>query len=270
MTPAQQIAALTEALKCWQSYGCPDCHGDCGSANPPVFSCIMQQTSAALAAVQAPAEVKPVAGDTDARHDLALRLEYLSDGANPGPYGVVSYGSGTTYLTLGSWVGHYASDRVSMIGGGRAEIVNSNIPSSWGKNSDKKGHTAHFLVELANAYRDGKLKIVDFHPPAAPTVQDAARVPEISALIEAVSALGLRQLVAGWNGEDLGEQYPPHPASQLAMLNTTCGVVYAIDTALRAIAAHQPAKLTVAESIARTKSRYAKTLDYLGKTETPK
>ncbi len=92
--------------------------------------------------------------------DLKARLDDLSGGANPGPYGVESYGSGTTYLTLGAWVGHYASDRVPMMGGGRAELVNSNVPSSWGGIS-RKGDTAHFLAELANAYRAGKLRVVE-------------------------------------------------------------------------------------------------------------
>lgn len=91
---------------------------------------------------------------------LKSRLDALSDGANPGPYSVESYGSGTTYLTLGTWVGHYASDTVPMMGGGRAGIVNSNIPSSWGE-EDRKGCTAHFLAELANAYRAGKLTVID-------------------------------------------------------------------------------------------------------------
>lgn len=92
--------------------------------------------------------------------DLRSRLDDLSEGANPGPYGVESYGSGTTYLKLGTWVGHYADERVPMMGGGRAEIVNTNVPSEWGKTS-RKGHTAHFLAELANAYRAGKLRVVD-------------------------------------------------------------------------------------------------------------
>ena len=39
---------LRGSLMRWQSYGCPDCHGDCGSANPPVSCCIMQETRAAL------------------------------------------------------------------------------------------------------------------------------------------------------------------------------------------------------------------------------
>lgn len=41
-------ARLREALGRWQSYGCPDCSGDCGPANPPVSCCIMQETRAAL------------------------------------------------------------------------------------------------------------------------------------------------------------------------------------------------------------------------------
>ncbi len=35
----------------WQNYGCPDCGGDCSSANPPVSCCIMQETQAALEAL---------------------------------------------------------------------------------------------------------------------------------------------------------------------------------------------------------------------------
>lgn len=41
--------ALLAALLRWQHSGCPDCSGDCGSANPPVMCCIMQETRAALA-----------------------------------------------------------------------------------------------------------------------------------------------------------------------------------------------------------------------------
>jgi hypothetical protein len=46
---SEREKALEAALLRWQSYGCPDCSGDCGSANPPVFCCIMQETRAALA-----------------------------------------------------------------------------------------------------------------------------------------------------------------------------------------------------------------------------
>lgn len=88
--------------------------------------------------------------------DLKERLDMLSDGATPGPYGVEAYGSGTTYLRLGSWVGHYADKDVPMMGGGEAEIIIRNVPSSWGEVS-RKGSTAYFLAELANAYRAGKL-----------------------------------------------------------------------------------------------------------------
>ena len=35
---------LVSLLGCWQSYGCPDCGGDCASANPPVSMCIMRET----------------------------------------------------------------------------------------------------------------------------------------------------------------------------------------------------------------------------------
>jgi len=87
---------------------------------------------------------------------LKERLDRLSEGANPGPYSVRSYQSGTTYLELGKWPGHYASDTVPPMGWGDAEIVNRNIPSSWG-DQDRKGYTAHFLAELGNAYRSGDL-----------------------------------------------------------------------------------------------------------------
>ena len=40
--------AMRAALRRWQQTGCPDCSGDCGSANPPVLSCIMVETAAAL------------------------------------------------------------------------------------------------------------------------------------------------------------------------------------------------------------------------------
>ena len=40
---------LRDVVLRWQHYGCPDCGGDCASANPPVSMCIMQATRAALA-----------------------------------------------------------------------------------------------------------------------------------------------------------------------------------------------------------------------------
>jgi hypothetical protein len=45
---ARRIEELRNALERWQSYGCPDCSGDCGSANPPVACCIMRETMEAL------------------------------------------------------------------------------------------------------------------------------------------------------------------------------------------------------------------------------
>lgn len=88
--------------------------------------------------------------------ELKERLDMLSERSTPGPYGVESYGSGTTYITLGTWPGHYASDTVPPMGYGRAEIITSNIPRAWGEDGRKSG-TAHFLTELANAYRSGNL-----------------------------------------------------------------------------------------------------------------
>lgn len=40
---------LREALELFQSFGCPLCNGDCGSANPPVAVCPMQVAAKALA-----------------------------------------------------------------------------------------------------------------------------------------------------------------------------------------------------------------------------
>lgn len=40
---------MHDALVMVQSYGCPVCNGDCGSANPPVMTCPMQTIHAALA-----------------------------------------------------------------------------------------------------------------------------------------------------------------------------------------------------------------------------
>lgn len=42
-------AALVGALDYFVSFGCPVCHGDCASANPPTgWSCPMQRAYAAL------------------------------------------------------------------------------------------------------------------------------------------------------------------------------------------------------------------------------
>jgi hypothetical protein len=43
-----QLAQATQMLKRWQDCGCPDCGGDCSSANPPVIGCIMVETAVAL------------------------------------------------------------------------------------------------------------------------------------------------------------------------------------------------------------------------------
>jgi hypothetical protein len=62
---------------------------------------------------------------------------------------------------------------------------------------------------------------------------------KVAALVEAVRRLGLRELVAGWNGEDREKPYTPHPSGLGVTLKTTCGVVYAIDAALAAIEARK-------------------------------
>ena len=92
---------------------------------------------------------------------------------------------------------------------------------------------------LQIAYENGRNALAT---PAPDAVQEAARVPEIAALIEAASALGVRDMVAGWNGEGREHPYTPHPASLWAKINTTCGAVYALDAALRAIAGDRTAK----------------------------
>lgn len=39
---------MLNALKVIQSYGCPVCSGDCGSANPPVMNCPMKTVNTAI------------------------------------------------------------------------------------------------------------------------------------------------------------------------------------------------------------------------------
>ena len=56
----------------------------------------------------------------------------------------------------------------------------------------------------------------------------------VQALVKAVEKLGLRELVAGWNGENKDKPYAPHPPSLGATIKTTCGVVYEVDAAIRA------------------------------------
>jgi hypothetical protein len=58
---------------------------------------------------------------------------------------------------------------------------------------------------------------------------------KIKALVEAVRRLNLRELVAGWNGENRADgPYEPHPDKLGVTLRTNAGTVYAIDTALAA------------------------------------
>lgn len=55
---------------------------------------------------------------------------------------------------------------------------------------------------------------------------------ERDALRNACQPLGLRSLVAGWNGEGRDDGYAPHPPQLGVTLKTTAGVVYAIDAAI--------------------------------------
>jgi protein subunit release factor A len=45
---ADRIEKLEAALRRWLVSGCRDCGGDCGSANPPVACCIVEETRKAL------------------------------------------------------------------------------------------------------------------------------------------------------------------------------------------------------------------------------
>lgn len=47
---AEAEAPLLALLWRWLQSGCPDCGGDCASANPPITYCIMQKTEAAIRA----------------------------------------------------------------------------------------------------------------------------------------------------------------------------------------------------------------------------
>ena len=60
----------------------------------------------------------------------------------------------------------------------------------------------------------------------------------IAQLVEAVNKLGLRNLVAGWNGENKADgPYEPHQRRLGVTLRTNAGTVYDIDAALTALAA---------------------------------
>lgn len=60
------------------------------------------------------------------------------------------------------------------------------------------------------------------------------RLEEARALAEAVQKLGLRELVAGWDGEESDTPFEPHPANLGVVLKTKTGTVYAIDAATTA------------------------------------
>ena len=73
-----------------------------------------------------------------------------------------------------------------------------------------------------------------------PTLSAAMGLPEVRAMVEAVELLGLRRLVAGWNGEGLEIPYTPHEPRLGVRLSVTAGTVYAIDAALAAIKEPKP------------------------------
>lgn len=67
-------------------------------------------------------------------------------------------------------------------------------------------------------------------PAQCPKAPD--RCAALAQLLEAVDALGLRQLVAGWNGENRSDgPYEPHPPKLGVTLRTNAGHVYALDFA---------------------------------------
>ena len=59
------IAELVGAVRFFESYGCPVCHGDCGSANPPVIGCPMQTARSALASAEEALEPGETLGPDD-------------------------------------------------------------------------------------------------------------------------------------------------------------------------------------------------------------
>jgi hypothetical protein len=54
-------AALREVLDRWYRTGCPDCRGDCGSANPRFTLCLVRETDAALTNTPAAAAARDAA-----------------------------------------------------------------------------------------------------------------------------------------------------------------------------------------------------------------
>ena len=81
---AGAIKLAREALNRWQNTGCPDCRGDCGSANPPVNCCIMIETRDALAALDAIPQPDPVPADAemdalDRQADLIRNMLHMGE-----------------------------------------------------------------------------------------------------------------------------------------------------------------------------------------------
>ena len=86
------------------------------------------------------------------------------------------------------------------------------------------------VAALDDARAKGYVTQSEQEPPVVLSVPDA-----VEALVKAVEKLGLRELVAGWNGENKDKPYAPHPPSLGATIKTTCGVVYEVDAAIRAL-----------------------------------
>jgi len=47
-----KLAEARQAVALFEDYGCPVCHGDCASANPPVYCCPMQIARRTLEGVE--------------------------------------------------------------------------------------------------------------------------------------------------------------------------------------------------------------------------
>ena len=47
-----EINLAIETLRRWLRTGCPDCSGDCHSANPPVYGCIVGDTYDTIRALE--------------------------------------------------------------------------------------------------------------------------------------------------------------------------------------------------------------------------
>jgi len=175
MTPTEQIAALTEALRKIAD-GNPTC--DNPEADAQNSASI---ASATLAAVQAPAEVEPVAVTVKPLH-----FEWFKDADSPNQ---------TTWRCKGD--GYFAYVLIPYDLGNNPAIG----AGKWNANPNHRGRMGFDTREAAMAYceetirrqaasevKDAIAKLAmwsDPATPAAPTVQDAARVPEIAALIEA-------------------------------------------------------------------------------------